>query len=698
MSRTRQKRLRRRRHVRAARRRRVGIAAGVAAVGLGTLALGAGVAVHEVGQSLEQRGEELKPIVLGQNTRVFDRDGKLLGVIAGVTNRTQVRAAQLPDVLREATVAIEDKRFYDHDGVDYYRLVGAGVRDIALGEARQGGSTITMQLVKNLYEGGEARTLERKIEEAYLAFQYEKKYTKDQILTRYLNGVFYGNNAVGVQAASLTYFSEPVWRITLPQAALLAGLPQAPSAYDPFRNPDAARQRRNVVLQEMADQGFITQERADQAKRAGLGLRKGDLYTRPRREGYFFEFVRQDLIDRYGERAVQQGGFRVETTIDAQLQADANEAIRTNLNLPEDPAAAIVMIDSRTGYIRAMQSSQSFSRRNQFNFATQALRQPGSTFKTFVLAAAIRDRGMNPYTTSYASKPLNFYDSTWGQIDVSTYSNTYSGRTSVASATLRSDNSVYTQMTLDVGPDAVVRAAYDMGVPRARKLPVVPSVGLGSGEVTPLDMATAYSPLSNGGFRVQPLGIQRIITSGGKRRSVRPQRNRVMSDGVAYEVTRILRDNVSGGTGTRANIAAYVAGKTGTTDNYVDAWFVGYTPCYTTAVWVGYPNNDGVKRSMTNVHGITVAGGTFPTAIWADFMEKVLANPRYACRNEDFPLPQEPVAWSAFSSPYTRSAGEADTAGDAEEIESTESESTESTESAPTTRRRTPSAPRGGRA
>ncbi|HET6399143.1 MAG TPA: transglycosylase domain-containing protein [Candidatus Thermoplasmatota archaeon] len=453
MSRTRQKRLRRRRHVQAARRRRLGIAGGLAVVAAGGLAIGAGMAVHAVGEGLGDR--ELEQIVLGQNTRVYDRDGKLLGVIAGETNRTQVRAAQLPRVLRDATIAIEDKRFYDHDGVDYYRLVGAAVRDLALGEPRQGGSTITMQLVKNLYAGGEERTLERKIEESYLAFQYEKKYTKEQILTRYLNGVFYGNNAVGVQAASLTYFNKPVWAISLPQAALLAGLPQAPSAYDPFSNPRAAKTRRNVVIQEMANQGYITQAHADRAKKAGLGLNRGDIYEAPRRDGYFFEYVRQDLIKRYNRRAVQGGGFRVYTTIDEQLQKDAREAIRSNLPLPEDPAAAIVMIDSRTGYIRAMQSSQDFSRNSQFNLATQALRQPGSTFKTFVLAAAV-EKGMNPQTTSYVSRPLKFDDPTWGPIDVSTYSNTYSGRTSVAAATLRSDNSVYTQMTLDVGPDAVV--------------------------------------------------------------------------------------------------------------------------------------------------------------------------------------------------------------------------------------------------
>ncbi|MBY0307557.1 MAG: transglycosylase domain-containing protein, partial [Phycisphaerales bacterium] len=506
---------------------------------------------------------------------------------------------------------------YDHDGVDLYRLAGAAVNDIREGAATQGGSTITMQLMKNLYEPGADRTLGKKIEEAYLAVQYEKRYTKDQILTKYLNGVFYGNNAVGVQAASLTYFNRPVWRVTLPQAALLAGLPQAPSAYSPFANPESARARRNLVLDQMAEQGFITRERAARAKRAGLGLKRGNPY-RAQREEYFFEYVRQVLIDRYGEEQVQRGGFKVFTTIDSELQDAARAAITEQLFYDDDPEAAVVMLDSRTGYIRAMASSQTFAE-GQFNLAVQAERQSGSTFKTFVLTEAIK-RGINPYTTLYGSKRLNFYDPRWGQIDVSTYSNTYRGAIPIASATLSSDNSVYTQMTLDLGPEAVVETAYQMGVPKQRALPEFPSVGLGSGEVTPLDMATAYAPLSNGGYRIAPLAISKIVKPDGSEEVFAPKRTRIFPDGVAYEVTRILQSNMTSGTGTAAQIGVPAAGKTGTTDDFVDAWFVGYTPRYSTAVWVGYPNSDGTRRYMTSVHGIAVTGGTFPARIWGSFM------------------------------------------------------------------------------
>ncbi|MEQ9094489.1 MAG: transglycosylase domain-containing protein, partial [Miltoncostaeaceae bacterium] len=648
---------------------------------VGATVIVAGYAVHEVAEDL--RGLELKEIEQGQNTRIFDKNGRQLGIVAGTTNRTEVPSRLIPKVLKQATVAIEDKRFYDHDGVDYTRLVGAAVYDIQAGSARQGASTITMQLMKNLYnpDGGSRQAdIGLKVQEAYLAFQYEKEFTKDQILTKYLNGVFYGQNAVGVQAASLTYFNRGVRDLTLPQAALLAGMPQAPSAYNPFSNPDAAKERRNQAIQAMADQGMISQPVADRAKLSGLALDRGTAYTR-KREEYFFEYVRQVLIERYGERAVQRGGFRVHTTIDPVLQARAREAIEGRLFYDDDPASAVVTVDSRTGFIRAMASSQSFQEDTQFNFATQALRQPGSTFKTFVLAEAIR-RGINPNTTIYNSRRLDFDDPRWGAIDVSTYSNSYSGPVSIARATLSSDNSVYTQMTLDLDPNAVVDLAQELGVPEERNLPRVPSVGLGAGEVTPLDMATAYAAFSNGGLRVLPYGISKIVRPDGSEEVFRPGRKRVLTDGQAYEVTKILQANMTSGTGTAAQIGVDAAGKTGTTDNFVDAWFVGYTPHYSTAVWVGYPNDDGVKRSMFSVHGRSVAGGSFPAEIWGDFMRELV---EHTGDRSEFPLPTQPAEWSSFSSDFTK-AGARARSTESEESESERSESTADTETEPRTR------------
>jgi penicillin-binding protein 1A len=593
--------------------------------------------------------DEIKPVALGQNSKILDRNGESLGVIAGVTNRTEIPYARIPKSLRDATVAIEDKRFYEHSGVDYLRLVGAAVNN-ARGGGRQGGSTITMQLAKNLYDPNAPRGFSQKIKEAYLAQEIEQKYTKNQILVKYLNGVFYGENSVGVQAAALTYFNTPVWGLTLPQAALIAGLPQAPSAYDPFVNPRDATARRNTVLGEMAAQGYITQSAADAARAAPLGLRRGSFYQR-KKEGYFFDYVRQELIDQFGEERVQQGGMNVRTTIDPSLQRAAEQAIKGNLGQPGDPAAAIVLLDARTGYIRAMATSQAYGADSQFNYATQAKRQAGSTFKTFVLTRAIAD-GVNPYTTIYASRPIDISDPKWGPVKVATYSNTYAGPTSIHDATLRSDNSVYIQMTLDEGPDRVVNMAKRMGV--KENLPVVPSIGLGSGEVTPLDMATAYAPLANGGLRIKPIAITDLGANAPASDLATPKRTRVFSDGVAYEVTRILRDNVQSGTGTNANLGIAQAGKTGTTDDYTDAWFVGYTPKYVCAVWVGYPNSDGIRRSMTSVHGITVAGGTFPAMIWHDFMSVVTAKGT----NPDWGLPKNPVSWSPFSSDFTDSASQ----------------------------------------
>ncbi|MEZ5079146.1 MAG: transglycosylase domain-containing protein [Thermoleophilia bacterium] len=413
--RARRRRLQRTRQARRRRANRIRTIAVIGLVGIGSAALVGAVAMNSVASNLEAKQSELKEIRLGQNTRVYDRFGKPLGYIAGTTNRTMVRSKRIPQTLKDATVAIEDKRFYEHHGVDYYRLFGATLRNVTSNGPQQGGSTITMQLARNLIPGGAtaARNIERKVEETYLALQYEKKYTKDEILTRYLNSVFYGNFALGVQAAALTYFDRDVSKINLVQAALLAGLPQAPSAYNPFANPQAAKERRNQVLQEMADQGYIPQEQADRAKQSGLNLKRGNAYRGAQREEYFFEYVRQRLIASFGEREVEKGGFKVQTTIDPTLQTYAKDAINGQLGQSDDPAAAIVMVDSRKGFIRTMQSSVTFSAQNQFNFATQAKRQPGSTFKTFVLTRAI-EQGINPYTTSYVSKPLKFTDPIWG--------------------------------------------------------------------------------------------------------------------------------------------------------------------------------------------------------------------------------------------------------------------------------------------
>jgi penicillin-binding protein 1A len=642
---------RRRRHRRAARRRRrsllivfaalVFVAAGVA--------VGGGATVLALGSSCDLAS--LRPAPIGENSFVFAADGSLLGAIPAERNRQRVPLRRISPWVPEATVAIEDRRFYEHGGLDVEGIARALWANVKAREVVQGGSTITQQLVRNLYISRE-RTVERKLKEACLAVKLNRAWTKDQILVTYLNRVYYGNLAYGIEAAAQTYFSKPSHSLNLPDAALLAGLTQAPSAYDPFADPARARARRDEVLGAMLANGAIT---ADQYRwavgRRSLGLHAGRLYRRIR-EPYFFSYVRDKLIEVYGAETVRSGGLRVYTTIIPRYQRYAQAAIRDTLTEPTDPAAALISISPRSGAIRAMTAVIPGQRRNEFNLLSQARRQPGSTFKTFVLTTAI-ERGINPASTYYVSAPFtyrpvengNCEDGSWWC--VKTYDSTYSGWTSIERATIRSDNSVYAQLTLDLGAAKVAATARKMGV-RSR-LDVngayVPALGLGSIAVSPLDLASGYATLAAGGVRADPMAIRKVILENGK---VDTQagwgvatRNRVLSDGVAHAVTEILEDNMRYGTGTGASIGRPAAGKTGTTDHHADAWFSGYTPDLQTTVWVGYARGE---IPMENVHGIAVAGGTFPAEIWRRFMEPAVAT----MPARDFPEPSQAPVWQYF--------------------------------------------------
>ena len=527
----------------------------------------------------------------------------------------------------KATVAIEDKRYWQHGGIDPIGISRAFWADISQGKVVQGGSTITQQLVRNLYISRE-RTFTRKLREACLAVKLADKWSKRKILTTYLNQIYYGSQAYGVEAAAQTYFSKPAKKLTLAQAALLAGLPQAPSHYDPFANPRAARARRKQVLRAMLTTGVITKRQYRHAVRDhDLHLKAGELYKRIQ-QPYFFSYVRDELVRAYGEARVRHGGLRVYTTIDPFLQRDARQAINQTLNEPGDPAAAVVAINPANGAIRAMTAVSPGRRHNQFNLIADAHRQAGSTFKPFVLAAAIEE-GMDPESTYYLSAPL---DCSTGPCavkpwHVETYDHTYKGNTSVASATLSSDNTVYARLTLDVGAEKVAKMAKRLGV--RTRLDVngafVPSIGLGSIAVTPLDMASAYATFAAGGVYSKPMAITKVILGKGQVDKKAgwgvPQRKRVLSAGVAYEVTKILEENVQSGTGVGAYFGRPAAGKTGTTENHADAWFSGYTPQLQASVWVGYQR---AEIPMYDVHGISVAGGTFPATIWNLFMSKAL--------------------------------------------------------------------------
>jgi penicillin-binding protein 1A len=584
---------------------------------------------------------ELKPADKGQLSVVYAADGSRLGFIQSDVLRRVVPWRDIPVNLRRATVAIEDERFYKHGGVDLNAIVRAGIKNLESGKTVQGGSTITQQLVRALYIKDPKRDFARKIREAKLASELEEKHSKTWVLHNYLNSVPYGTvggrTAIGVEAAAVTFFNKHARRLRLYQAALLAGLPQAPSEYNPFRNPQAALERRNEVLRQMLKNGYITQAEADRASQRGLGLRHGTRYIQ-RREPYFFDYVQDKLIDRYGVGVVRRGGLRIHTTIDPALQDSAREAINSYYGDPAGPSSALVAIDPSNGKIRAMASSGTYNERN-FNLAAQGHRQPGSAFKTFVLTTAIR-KGVDPDSTYYTSKPLNINDPKYGHWEVKTFGNSYIGTVSLTRATLSSDNTVYAQLILDLGPKSVCETAKLLGI--TTKLDCYPAEGLGglTRGVTPLEMAGAYATLASGGIRHRPTGIERVVFPDGKSENLaKSEGKRVLTEGQAYEVTKVLKMNVQSGTGTAANYGCPAAGKTGTTDEAKDAWFVGYTPKLSAAVWVGYPDA-GIAMPGAQ-------GGTYAAPVWHAFM--LPAHGEYC---DDFPEPKEPAEFSPFFGKY----------------------------------------------
>jgi penicillin-binding protein 1A len=637
----------------------------------GSILLGLGVFLAAVAIALLSAGiwvlnvaadapplEDLKPIDKGANSVVFASDGTRLGVINSDTIRTEVRLARIPKTVRQATIAIEDADFYEHGGVDVGAIMRAALENVEKGQVVQGGSTITQQLVKNLYTGQlDDRDLEDKIQEAKLAEELEKKFSKDEILEQYLNSASYGTNggrtSIGVEAAARQYFDKPVGRLSLKEAALIAGLPQAPSQHNPLLNPKGAKQRRADVLSAMADQGYISESRAARVADSGLGVNPTKKFDRVK-EQYFFDYVTEQLIEEYGPATVRQGGLKVYTTIDLGLQKAARAAIDAKL-AGVGPSAAIVTTEAATGNILAMVSNANYEDR-KFNLAAQGQRQPGSSFKTMVLTAALR-KGVDPDKTLYTSKsPLVIENDLVGRWEVNTFSNSSGGTMNLRKATTSSDNVVFAQLDLDVGPEWVRETAIDMGI--TSKLNGFPAEGIGGLEfgVTPLEMSNAYSTLASGGVHHDPNSITRVVfPDGSKDVQEEGESERVFGDGVALKVTDILQDNVAAGTGTAARIGCPQAGKTGTTDNFRDAWFVGYTPELSTSVWVGYP--DAQIPMLTENGGGPVQGGSFPAQIWGAYMQSAKRD----CRS--FPPPEEPFQARPFFGEYSKSSYQASRGG-----------------------------------
>jgi penicillin-binding protein 1A len=576
----------------------------------------------------------LAPIDLGTErplplrTTITSADGTLLARLYR-QNRAFVPIDSLSQKLIEAVVAAEDARFFKHPGYDLRSIARAALVNLSRGELRQGGSTITQQYVKNTFLAKPGtlapRTFTRKARELRLALEIERRYPKRKILEMYLNTVYLGEGAYGVKAAAETYFGHGAGKLTLPESALLASLIRAPAHYDPREHPKRARMRRTYVLGRMVELDMLSRREADHAADQPLGITRNPPRLRTR-QPYFVEAVKREVLAerRLGRTDVERatslwkGGLRVKTTLDLELQRAAERAVASHLNLPSDPEAALVALEPSTGRVLAMVGGSDWSA-SQVNLALGTAgggsgRQPGSAFKPIAAAAAL-EAGVtldDRFEASPAIFPLPD-GSTW---TVSNSEGTSSGTLPLSEAMVRSVNGVFARLALEIGPQAIARQAELMGI-RAR-LPIYPSIALGSADVSVLDMASAYATLANGGTAIEPTTIAEIRTpDGAVLKPLQEERGAVVSPGNAYLLTKTLEQVILRGTGRGAQIGRIAAGKTGTTNDYADAWFVGYTPNLVAAVWVGHPRG---RIPMTSVHGTPVWGGNIPASIWRTFM------------------------------------------------------------------------------
>jgi penicillin-binding protein 1A len=604
-------------------KRKVAIAATVAVVLL-TVAVVSGAATGRAVLLGSCNLNALQPVALGQNSFVYADNGTLLGAVPSRVNREPLRLDQISSYLRDATVAIEDRRFWEHGALDYQGIARALYSDVTAGKIVQGGSTITQELVRNLYIGNASRTFSRKVKEACLAIKLAQVWPKQRILNAYLNEVFYGRAAHGAQAAAETFFSTRAQDLSLAQAAMLAGLPQAPTVYDPMRHPAMAMQRRDEVLRAMLASHAITTDEFAHAVSAPLGLKPGNLYRRQAHEN-FFGWAEQQLVQRFGARRVAAGGLRVRTTLDPRMQQQAQSAVRSVMRHPSDPAAALVAIDPHTGAVRAMVGYVPDGRKMKFNLATQSTRTAGSSFKPFVLATALQ-HGISLYSSFSGPPSLIIPDRSCygpqGPWDVHNYADESAGYMNLLSATANSVNTIFAQLVAKVGPWNVVPVAHKMGI--TTKLQPVCSITLGTQPVNPLEMTDGYATLAAHGVHHAPQAFELVRAPDGK---VLGRLNgpgaQAISRSTADQVTYALEGVIQHGTGTAAYFGRPAAGKTGTAEDFQDAWFCGYVPQLAACVWVGYPK---AEISLYNVEGVgSVFGGSLPAEIWRRFMAAATA-------------------------------------------------------------------------
>ena len=604
----------------------------VAAIAIATAILGSGLGMTFLGAETVRKATvhkglpdvELGP--LAQRSEVFAADGSLLSALYE-EDRVPVPLRAVPHVLRNAVIAVEDSAFFEHQGVSVRGLVRAVRTNVSSGEVAEGGSTITQQLVKNSILSAD-RTYDRKAKEAVLAVRMERELTKHEILESYLNTVYFGQGAYGVSAAARRFFDKDLAAITLPEAALLAGMISSPQSFDPVRRPEAALERRRHALDRMVAEGHATAAEADAAASTPLPTSVAKDVAQP--TDHFTEEVRRQLFadSRLGatpaerEALIFRGGIKVHTTLDPATQAVAEQAVRERL--PESPfTAALVAIDPGDGAVKALVGGPNFAEA-KYNLATQGSRQAGSSFKTIALAAWLA-AGRTPEDLVDATAPCTFpmpesdppawnvdnYDGGSGQVLVTT----------LREATVKSSNCAYARLSLTLGPDKIVELARKLGL--SRPMPAVPSIVLGSAEVSPLEMASVYATLAADGIRRPPVFIRRVEGRDGKvLLENAPAEERVLEPQVARSITDVLRGVVERGTGRRAAIGRPAAGKTGTAQEWRDAWFAGYTPQLAAAVWMGAPTG---QVSMIGVAGTNVTGGSFPAAIWGQFMSAAMA-------------------------------------------------------------------------
>jgi len=635
---------------------RVGlVVAGVCGLAVVSWVFGILMAVAQDLPNLESRAQFDR----AQNSVVTDRYGAELATLTGNQRRILLGSDEISQLLKEAVVAIEDERFYEHRGIDYLGIARALKEDILAGSAVQGGSTITQQFVKNALEAQSSRTVLQKLREAALAYQIERSWDKDKILTNYLNNIYFGEGAYGIEAAARTFFGAAhpgcggvgercADQLRVEEAAMLAGMISSPSAYSPRTNPEDAVERRNVVLTKMRELGKLSEsdeEFEGLLSRSGPAISTINPPTEQSAAPYFTDWLRQQLVDRYGAGEAFGGGLRIESTLDLELQTAAQDVVSSRLS-GLGPTAAVVVLDNATAEVRAMVGGQDFNKA-PFNLATNGLRQPGSSFKPFTLVTALE----NGFSSSdvFASQPVEIpftaeITNKQGEevevedlFRVSNYDDNYLGSATIATATTNSDNSVYAQLGTQVGTGKIADMAQAMGI--ESPIDDNPAMILGGLEngVTPLEMAYAYTTLGNRGLKVSgtlasrgdgsgPVGIRKVKDddgefvsddSGATGENKRTE-ERVIDETVANTSVDILRTVVTSGTGTNAATGSdtYQWGKTGTTDNNADAWFVGSNDVVTVAVWVGYP--DGATPMLTEFGGLPVDGGTIPALIWND--------------------------------------------------------------------------------